>query len=70
MCTLFETIKEEGREEGRELGISEGKTESTLVSIRNLMKSMNLSDEQAMDALMIPAEEREKYIKLLSKETV
>ncbi len=45
--------EEEAREEGMEKGI--------LTSIRNLMKSLNLSAKQAMDALLIPPAEQEKY---------
>ena len=35
--------------------------EGTLHSIRNLMKTMNLSVDKAMDALMIPPQDRERY---------
>ena len=45
--------EEEAREEGMEKGM--------LTSIRNLMKSLNLSAKQAMDALLIPSAEQDKY---------
>lgn len=48
-----EWFKEEGREEGRAEDIS------------NLMKSMGLTAEQAMDALGIPEGDRERYLQLL-----
>ena len=44
---------EEGMEKGMETGM--------LTSIRNLMKSLNLTAKQAMDALLIPAAEQDKY---------
>jgi hypothetical protein len=37
---------------------------STTKSIKNLMMTMSMTIEQAMDALCIPAEERERYRKL------
>lgn len=49
-------IRDEGRAEGRE----EGREMSLVMSIRNLMESMAWTSDQAMDALKIPASEREK----------
>lgn len=53
--------KAEGKAEGRAEGKAEGKETTILASIRNLMKTMNLTAKQAMDALMIPASEQKKY---------
>jgi predicted transposase/invertase (TIGR01784 family) len=50
---LFEELLRDERAEGRAEGL--------LSSIQNLMESMNLSMEQAMDALKIPEDERCKY---------
>ena len=36
-------------------------------SIRNLMKNMNLTIEQAMNALEIPEDKREKYRKSIEE---
>jgi flagellar biosynthesis/type III secretory pathway protein FliH len=50
-----------GIEEGMERGIQRGMEEGILSSISNLMKSMKLTAEQAMDALGIPKNERASY---------
>ena len=42
-------------------GIIEGRDLERLNSIRNLMKSLNFTGQQAMDALYIPKEERKRY---------
>ena len=55
---------EKGREEMSEIErelIQQGKDEAMIFSIRNLMQSLKLSVQQAMDALGIPAEEQPKY---------
>lgn len=43
---------EDAREEGRET--------ERILSVRNLCKNLRISVEQAMDALMIPIDEREQ----------
>ena len=53
--------REEGRTEGIQEGISEGRNEGLILAIRNLMKTMSLTIAQAMDILLIPEEDREKY---------
>ena len=57
-----------GRAEGRAEGKAEGKAEErqqaikeTIKMITNLMNSMKWTVKQAMDALGIPEEERNKY---------
>ena len=50
MCKAFEDLRNETREEVR------------VNSIRNVMNTLELSAEQAMAALKIPAEERAKYL--------
>ena len=57
--------KEQGRAEGRAEGKVEGEMSATLKNLKNLMKAMNLSIEQAMNVLNIPIEERSKYINAL-----
>ena len=49
-----ERMREEGRKEGRET--------ANLNSIKNLMETLEISAENAMDLVKIPAEEREKYL--------
>ena len=50
-------------------GIQQGKDQKELIDIKNLMKSMNWSLQQAMDALIVPAENRQKYTELLKQES-
>jgi hypothetical protein len=39
--------------------------ESMILSIHNLMETLNLTADQAMEALKIPEEERDNYLKQL-----
>ncbi len=48
-CSLLDRVKEAGREEG------------VLSDVKNLMETLHLSAEQAMDALKISEEEKQKY---------
>ena len=58
--------RKEGREEGRKAGREEGRKEgaeiATLNSIKNLMETLEISAEKAMDLEKIPTEERERYL--------
>ena len=69
MCKLFDEVREMGKEEGKHegmlLGQQKGIEMNRIVSIQNLMKSMNWSIEEAMSALMIPLEEHEQYTHLI-----
>lgn len=56
---------EQGLKQGLKQGIQQGVMQASLQNIKNLMENMNLSAAQAMDALQIPAMEREKYTNLL-----
>ena len=57
MCKAIEDMKDDARMEGR--------MEERLTSIRNLMKKMGWSSKEAMDALMISAEEQKQYSALI-----
>ena len=57
--------REEGRAEGREAGLEEGREKTTIFNIRNLMKNMKLTAEQAMEALGIDKSEFSKYMTML-----
>jgi NAD(P)H-dependent flavin oxidoreductase YrpB (nitropropane dioxygenase family) len=59
MCNLSQGIWEQGQQQGIAQGI--------LSSIQNLMDSMGWSAEQAMNALKIPQEERNKYANEVNK---
>ncbi len=63
--TMREIGREEGLQEGLKEGLQEGAMEACNSSIRNLMKTMHWTLQQAMDALMIPEEEQEKYKAML-----
>ncbi|SFI26450.1 conserved hypothetical protein (putative transposase or invertase) [Pseudobutyrivibrio sp. OR37] len=58
-------IRHEGREEGRAEGLVEGRQEAAVSNIRNLMKNMKLTAEQAMEALGIDKSEFSKYMTML-----
>ncbi len=74
MCNLSEGVyldgiakgRAEGRAEGMAKGRAEGMAEGILSSIQNLMKNMNWTATQAMDALNIPSMERSEYLKHLA----
>ncbi|MCC8150400.1 MAG: hypothetical protein LIO96_02800 [Lachnospiraceae bacterium] len=57
MTRLGQMLIEEGLEKGLEKGREEGREES----LHNIMETLKLSLEQAMDALKIPDSERAKY---------
>jgi len=54
-CSLLDRVKEVGREEG------------VLSDVKNLMETLHLSVEQAMDALKISEEEKQKYYSKLQE---
>ena len=66
---LREQGREEGRSEGlaagREEGRSEGLEQGSLNALSRMIANLHLTPEQAMDALEIAPEEREKYRELL-----
>ena len=51
---------QQGRREGIQEGVQQGKESTLLENIQSLVKRLHLSAEQAMDALDIPPEERER----------
>ena len=72
MCKAFEDYKEEGRLEGKLEGRLEGRQEGrqeervarTQQHLKNMLKNLHLTIEQAMDVLEIPEEERRQYLPL------
>lgn len=56
-----EEAMEKGLRLGRQEGLSQGVFETTKSSICNIMENFNVSMEEAMDVLQIPASERAKY---------
>lgn len=69
MCNLSQGFEERGMKRGFEKGrvesLTEGRIESTISTIRNLMGSMGWTMEQAMDAMQLPATDRPKYAEML-----
>ena len=61
MCEGLRELMADSKAEGRE----EGREETTLTSVKNLMETLKLTAEQAMDALKIPDSDRKKYVSLL-----
>ena len=64
MCTALEQLIEDGKK----LGMQEGMIDGILTSVKNLMESMGWTAEQAMDALKISQEDRNKYAGMLKKQ--
>ena len=50
---------------GRDVGRTEGQQETTVSHIRNLMKSMSLTADKAMDLLAVPQDQRTMYAGLV-----
>ena len=65
MCKAFQEITKEARDEGYKDGINAGYKNGVDASITSsvtaLMETMNLSLEQALDALKITGENRNKF---------
>ena len=62
---LIKTGEARGKLEGKREGLLEGKTEATTLGIKNLMRNMHLSPEDAMKALGIAPSEFSRYLALL-----
>ena len=58
MCRAFEEVRDES--------YNRGVQQNAISNIQSLMRNMKLNPKQAMDALSIPAEDQEKYAKMLS----
>ena len=65
---IYEAGINDGRAEGKAEGLAEGKAEGKAESIKNLMSTMNVSTDQAMDILKTPLEEHQYFKDLLAKE--
>lgn len=63
MCNLSKGVIEKGVAQGMAQGMAQG----ILASLRNLVKNMGVSVEQAMSVLEIPETERQKYMDLLNQ---
>jgi len=68
MCNLSKGVREKGIAEGRAEGLAKGHTERALSDLRSLMETLGLTIEQAMAALKVPENERQKYMDLLERQ--
>ena len=74
MCKLFEEVEQRGIETGKregmllgqQIGEQKGIEMNRIASIQSLMKNLNLSIEEAMEALSIPIYEYEQYTNLIN----
>lgn len=64
MCNLSKGMIEKGMAQGMAQGITSG----ILSSLKSLMETMGLTVEQAMAALKVPENERQKYMDLLERQ--
>ncbi len=73
MCDLLDEYWNKGVQAGEKRGItqgiSQGISQGVSRAISNLMNTMKLTLEQAMDALLVPDEEREMYAKMIGVES-
>lgn len=75
MCKIMDEIRqagfehgmERGMERGMKRGMKRGMERDRLESLRTIMQTMKLSEEEAMNALLIPLEKRAKYKALLAQ---
>ena len=71
MCKIMDEIWQEGMErgmaQGMERGMERGAENKLLESLRTIMQTMRLSEDEAMNALLIPLEKRAKYKTLLEQ---
>ena len=62
---IKEIRRSNGQERGIAIGVERGTETTTLKAIRNLIESLKLTAEQAMEALKVPEEEKIKYAGML-----
>ena len=58
---------QQGIQQGMQQGMQQGIAQEKFNSIKTLMKTMNWNPLQAMNALMIPEDEQQKYVQLLKQ---
>ena len=72
MCEAVEQWAQEERAQGIEQGIEQGRAQGIeqgrVQDVKNIMDSLGLTPQQAMDAMKIPKEEQDKFLTLINKE--
>ena len=66
MGKILDEIKNEGIMEGEQRGLLIGREETKILSIQSIMENLNLTVQQAMEVLNIPANEQEHYMKIIN----
>lgn len=67
MCEVLDRIENRGIQKGMKKGMKKGMMEGKVLALRNIMETMQLTLDQAMNALKIPQEERENLKKLVAR---
>ena len=67
MCQALEEIMKDTLEAKRAEGMQQGMQQNAITNIKTLMETMNWNPLQAMNALRIPEEDRQKYTQLLKQ---
>ena len=62
MCEVLDRVEAKGEAKGIAIGEAKGIDKARLESIKNLMKNVGWTIQQAMDALGIPKSEQSRYI--------
>ena len=57
---------QQGIQQGLQQGIGQGREEERIASVRNLMQNLHMTAEDAMKALNIPPEDRDRIKKALA----
>ena len=65
MSVTVEEFAKEYAEGQFEQGLEQGAEENRIQSLKEIMKNLKLTAEQALDALGIPKSEHQKYINML-----
>ena len=66
MCNLSQGAIEKGIQKGIQKGYGQGREEERIASVRNLMQNLHMTAEDAMKALNIPQEARDRIKKALA----
>ena len=66
MCNLSQGAIEKGIQKGMQKGYGQGREEERIASVRNLMQNLHMTAEDAMKALNIPQEDRDRIKQALA----
>ena len=61
MCVALEEMKKESEQIGISIGVAAGKLED----IKNIMKNLQMTAQQAMEAIGIPKDQQQTYLQKL-----